>query len=180
MLHRVEPNMWISFASKASCPWPKTDHCILTGAGPGMSWDGEKIGAGAQPIKTKYGWLLICHGVDYAAVYRLGVMLLGLADPARLIYRSPNFILEPRLVYEVGERGKSWVDNVVFTCGALPAEDKEVLDEDDEILVYYGAADTVLCVASAKVGDLIPEEIRNLEPSQISAIETICEADQGP
>ena len=180
MLHRVEPNMWISFASKAGCPWPKTDHCILTGAGPGMSWDGEKIGAGAQPIKTKYGWLLICHGVDYAAVYRLGVMLLGLADPARLIYRSPNFILEPRLVHEVGERGKSWVDNVVFTCGAVSIEDKEVLDEDDEILVYYGAADTVLCVASAKVGDLIPEEIRNLEPIQISAIETIYETDQGP
>jgi predicted GH43/DUF377 family glycosyl hydrolase len=64
----------------------------------------------------------------------------------------------------VGLKSESWVDNVVFTCGAVPAEDKEVLDEDDEILVYYGAADTVLCVASAKVGDLIPEEIRRGQP----------------
>lgn len=180
LLHRVEPNMWISFASEVHCPWPKTDHYILSGARPGMSWDGEKIGAGAQPIKTKYGWLLICHGVDYAAVYRLGVMLADLANPARLIYRSPNFILEPRLVHEVGEKGKSWVDNVVFTCGALPAEDKEVLGEDDEILVYYGAADTVLCVATARVGDLLPKEIRSLGSEQIAPIEAVAEGDQAP
>ncbi len=49
---------------------------------------------------------------------------------------------------------------VVFTCGAVPVEDKTVLDAEDEILVYYGAADTYICLATAKVGDLIPEAIR--------------------
>jgi predicted GH43/DUF377 family glycosyl hydrolase len=52
------------------------------------------------------------------------------------------------------------VPNVVFTCGAVPGVNKEVIEDNDEILVYYGAADTVVCVATAKVSDLIPEEIR--------------------
>jgi predicted GH43/DUF377 family glycosyl hydrolase len=124
-----------------------------------MSWDGFKIGGGSQPIKTKYGWLLTYHGVDHSWVYRLGVLLVGLDDPGRLLYRSPNPVLEPKESCELGEEG-SYVPNVVFTCGAVPSVDKEVLEDDDEVLVYYGAADTATCVATAKVSDLIPEEIR--------------------
>ena len=124
-----------------------------------MSWDGFKIGGGSQPIKTKYGWLLIYHAVDQSFVYRLGVLLVALDDPGRLLYRSPNPVLEPKESYEIGERG-CYVPNVVFTCGAVPIVDKEVLEDDDEVLVYYGAADTAACVATAKVSDLIPEEIR--------------------
>lgn len=124
-----------------------------------MTWDGFKIGGGSQPIKTKYGWLLIYHGVDQSFVYRLGVLLVRLDDPGRLLYRSPNPILEPEEFYEVGGEGY-YVANVVFTCGAVPKVDKEVLGKDDEILVYYGAADTAACIATAKVSDLIPEEIR--------------------
>jgi predicted GH43/DUF377 family glycosyl hydrolase len=87
-------------------------------------------------------------------------MLTDLDDPGRVLYRSPNPILSPESEYEVGKKGESWVPNVVFTCGAVPAEDKEVLSEDDEILVYYGAADTSICLAKGKVGDLIPEKVR--------------------
>lgn len=123
-------------------------------------WDGARIGAGAQPIKTRYGWLVIYHGADYAHVYRLGVLLVDLNDPRRLLYRSPNSILEPKERYEIGEKGKSNVCNVVFTCGAAPRVDKDMLDEDDEILVYYGAADSVIGVASGKISELIPEEVR--------------------
>lgn len=50
--------------------------------------------------------------------------------------------------------------NVVFTCGAVPAEDKQILDVDDKILVYYGAADTYICLATGTVGDMIPAEVR--------------------
>jgi len=159
MLHRVEPHIWITFSPHLRCPWPRREHKILAGSRPGMVWEGEKIGAGAQPIKTKYGWLLIYHGTDHAHVYRLGVMLLDLSDPTILIYRSPNFILEPKEKYEVGEVGKHWVPNVVFTCGAVPREaNKETLDGGDEILVYYGAADSVVGVATAKIAAFIPKE----------------------
>jgi len=124
-----------------------------------MAWDGLKIGGGSQPIKTKYGWLLIYHGVDQSFIYRLGVLLVALDDPGQLVYRSPNPILEPEEAYEVGEEG-CYVSNVVFTCGAVPSVDKEVLEDNDEVLVYYGAADTAVGVATAKVSELIPEEIR--------------------
>jgi predicted GH43/DUF377 family glycosyl hydrolase len=130
------------------------------GPRPGKMWDFLKIGAGSQPIKTKYGWLMIYHGVDKERVYRLGVMLVPLDNPERVIYRSPNPILSPETEHEIGIPGETWIPNVVFTCGAVPAEDKEILDADDEILVYYGAADSYMCLATGRVGDLIPEEIR--------------------
>ena len=93
-------------------------------------------------------------------VYRLGVILVDMKDPGRLLYRSPNPVLSPETEYEVGAKGRSWVPNVVFTCGAVPDTDKDVLDDDDQILCYYGASDTYLCLASATVGELIPEEVR--------------------
>jgi predicted GH43/DUF377 family glycosyl hydrolase len=157
MLHRVDPNIWITFSRHLRCPWPRGEHQILTGARSGMAWDGTKIGGGAQPIKTKYGWLLLTHGVDHAHIYRLGVMLVDLADPTVLLYRSPNPILEPTEAFEMGGTDKHWVPNVVFTCGAVPRENDEALFySGNELLVYYGAADTTIGVATAKISDLIP------------------------
>lgn len=161
MLHRVDPHIWITFSSHLHCPWPRKEHKIVAGSTTGMTWDGRKIGAGAQPIKTKYGWLLITHGTDHTHVYRLGVMLLDLSDPRILLYRSPNSILEPTEKCEIGEAGTHCVPNVVFTCGAVPREgNKEILDAEDEVLVYYGAADSAVAVATSKVADLIPEGLR--------------------
>lgn len=158
--HRIEPSIWVAYSDKLAFPWPHEGHKIIMGPRAGMMWDSLKIGAGAQPLKTKFGWLLIYHGVDHEMVYRLGVVLVDLDDPGRVLYRSPNPILSPETKYEVGEKGQSWVPNVVFTCGAVPAEEKEILGEEDEVLVYYGAADTSVCVAKGKVGDLIPEKVR--------------------
>jgi len=159
MYHRIEPSIWISYSERLDCPWSREDHRILVGPGAGMAWDGFKIGGGSQPIRTKYGWLLIYHAVDHSFIYRLGVLLVALDDPGHLLYRSPNPVLEPEESYELGEKGH-YVPNVVFSCGAVPQVDKEMLDDDDEVLVYYGAADTASCVAIAKVSDLVPEEIR--------------------
>jgi predicted GH43/DUF377 family glycosyl hydrolase len=84
-------------------------------------------------------------------------MLFDLANPSALIYRSPNPILEPVIEYELGGTDNHWVPNVVFTCGAVPKVDnKEMLCSEDELLVYYGAADTSIGIASAKIKDLIP------------------------
>jgi len=68
--------------------------------------------------------------------------------------------LEPEEDCEIGEEG-CYVPNVVFTCGAVPSVEKEVLKDDDEVIVYYGAADTATCIVIAKVSDLIPQEIRH-------------------
>jgi predicted GH43/DUF377 family glycosyl hydrolase len=156
--HRIDPNLWISYLDNLTCPWPRTGQKIVTGPRPGMMWDGIKVGAGAQPIKTKYGWLNIYHGVDYERTYRLGVLFMALDDPTEIIYQSPNPILEPETDFEIGKTANRdyWVPHVVFTCGAVPAVEKDVIDLDDEIFVYYGAADTSIGVAKGKLRDLVP------------------------
>ncbi len=156
--HRIEPSIWVTYMKEVKFPLTE-NHAIIVGPRPGRMWDSLKIGAGAQPLKTKYGWLLIYHGVDYNYVYRLGVLLVDLNNPQKIIYRSPNPVLEPEEDYEVGLDG-AWVPNVVFTCGAVAATDKEILEDDDEILVYYGAADTSIGLATATVKDLIPDSFR--------------------
>ena len=160
LYHRIEPSMWITYMNEVAFPC-REQHAIIIGPRPGRMWDSLKIGAGAQPLKTRYGWLLIYHGVDYNYVYRLGVILVDLHDPRKVLYRSPNPILEPEEDYEIGLSG-AWVPNVVFTCGAVAGCDKEVLDDDDEILVYYGAADTSIGMARAALKDLVPEKFRRL------------------
>ena len=160
MYHRISPSIWVTYADTFETPWPREGHNIVFGSRSGAMWDAIKIGAGAQPLKTKYGWLNIYHGVDFRFHYSLGVFLTALDDPAKLLYRSPNAILEPEDSYEVGVSGESWVPNVVFTCGAVSAKDKAVLEDNDEIYVYYGGADTVIGMASATVAELIPEKYR--------------------
>lgn len=164
--HRIDPSMWITYADDLSCPWPRTGHKIIVAPRSGMMWDGIKIGAGGQPIKTTHGWLNIYHGVDYERSYRLGVLFMPLDDPSRVIYRSPNPVLEPETDYELGDRdGRDfWVPHVVFTCGVVPAENKEIIGPDDDVLVYYGAADTVLGVARQTLRGLVPI-IDSLEPA---------------
>jgi len=160
LYHRIMPSIWLTYAEELTCPWPQNQHHIVIGPRSGMMWDALKIGAGSQPLRTRYGWLLIYHGVDYSRVYRLGVILVAADDPGKVLYRSPNPVLAPDTEFEIGQPGVSWVPNVVFTCGAVPRENREILGDEDEILVYYGAADTVIGVATARVGDLIPAEVR--------------------
>lgn len=112
-------------------------------------WDGYKIGAGAPPLKTPYGWLEIYHGVDENNVYRLGAVLLDLDDPRKVIARSKDPILEPEEIYEIiGD-----VPNVVFTCG--------MAEIGDEYFVYYGAADRVVGVATIKKEELLEDLLKN-------------------
>ncbi len=119
-------------------------------------WD-ELIGSGPPPIKTKEGWLHIYHGVatHFAAsnIYQVGVSIHDLYDPGIVTYRSKYNILEPRELYEqVGQ-----VQNVCFPSGTIVEE----YDENgfallsSKVLVYYGAADTSVCLAFTTVGDLI-------------------------
>jgi len=110
-------------------------------------WDEMKIGPGAPPIKTEYGWLNIYHGVFKTmdgSIYRLGVALHQLDDPAKVIGVSDDWILQPEDPWEV----TGYVHNVVFTCGAVP-------EDDGTVKIYWGGADTVMCVGSAYIKDLV-------------------------
>lgn len=110
-------------------------------------WAQLKIGPGAPPIKTKEGWLCIIHGVRPQCtdhVYQLGVMLLDLENPNKVIGVSKRAILQPETNYElVGQ-----TPSCVFTCGAT-------LEDNNEVRIYYGGADSVQCLATASLDDLI-------------------------
>jgi len=110
-------------------------------------WDEMKIGPGAPPIKTDRGWLNIYHGVFQTmdgCVYRLGVALHNLKDPSKIIGVADEWILQPEEPYEI----TGYVHNVVFTCGAVP-------EDDGTVKIYWGGADTVMCVGTANISDLI-------------------------
>ncbi len=111
-------------------------------------WDRGKIGPGAPPVKTEAGWLVIYHGTTpycNGLVYRLGLALLDLEDPTRVVARPAEYLLSPRETYErVGD-----VPNVCFACAAIPSED------GGELMIYYGGADTCLCLATARIDELV-------------------------
>jgi len=110
-------------------------------------WDEMKIGPGAPPIKTSRGWLNIYHGVFptmSGSVYRLGVALHDLEDPSIIIAVGDEWILQPEETYEI----TGYVPNVVFTCGAVP-------EKDGSIKIYWGGADTVMCVGTVNLEDLV-------------------------
>ncbi|PIP17441.1 glycosidase [Candidatus Kuenenbacteria bacterium CG08_land_8_20_14_0_20_37_23] len=123
-----------------------------------QEWENDKIGTGPPPIKTKYGWLLIYHGVEEVGVnpkyiswakkpntkiYRAGAALLDLYNPSKIIARLPYPILEPEKDYEIyGD-----TCNVVFPEGALI--------KDGQLFVYYGAADKVIGLAIIKLEKLL-------------------------
>lgn len=110
-------------------------------------WDEMKIGPGATPIKTSKGWLNIYHGVFETmsgSVYRLGVALHDLNDPSQILGISDDWILQPEDAWEV----TGYVPNVVFTCGAVP-------ENDGTVKIYWGGADSVMCVGTAIIKDLV-------------------------
>jgi predicted GH43/DUF377 family glycosyl hydrolase len=110
-------------------------------------WDEMKVGPGATPIRTEKGWLNLFHGVFKTmdgAVYRLGVALHALDDPAQVLGVADEWILQPEDAWEL----TGYVHNVVFTCGAIA-------EEDGSLKIYWGGADTVMCVGTAKIDDLV-------------------------
>jgi len=131
MLHRVYPQIWITYSDDLS-HWDKGKILME----PKYNWEQDRIGAGPPPIKTSKGWLLFYHGVDKNAIYRLGLIFLDLKDPQKILYRHSEPIFESEELYE--KSGK--VSNVVFSCGAI--------EKDNKFFIYYGAADKVIGLAT--------------------------------
>jgi len=124
------------------------DHAILLRAREGAWWDAHKIGLCAPPLATAQGWLLLYHGVRTTAagsIYRLGLALLDAEQPERVLARSREWLFGPETPYErIGD-----VDQVVFSCGW------QLDDDGDTLRIYYGAADTSICVATASLAALL-------------------------
>ncbi len=106
-------------------------------------WDSARIGAGCSPIRTDEGWLVIYHGADGNNRYCLGTMLLDLEDPSKVLARCEKPFMEPEASYEAcGFFGK-----VIFSNGMTV--------DGDRVMMYYGAADSVVCGAELSVRELL-------------------------
>jgi len=137
-------HIWYSSAKDSYRNWVEPGVLLEERGGPW--WDGLRIGVGAPPLLTEEGWLLIYHGVKDMAghgVYRLGLALLDRDNPRKVLVRASRWVFAPEADFE--QRGL--VPNVVYTCGALL--------RGDDLWMYYGAADTVIGLATAKLPVLL-------------------------
>jgi len=150
MLHRpvarsphLPANIWLSYSPDLK-HWG--DHQEIIHAREGSWWDANKIGLSAPPIETPEGWLVLYHGVRTTAsgsIYRLGLVLLDHEDPSRVARRTEEWIFGPKATYE----REGDVDDVVFPCGWIV--------KDDAVSMYYGAADSCIALATAKLSNLV-------------------------
>jgi beta-1,4-mannooligosaccharide/beta-1,4-mannosyl-N-acetylglucosamine phosphorylase len=128
------------------CFWGRHRHVM--GPTREWSWQSTKVGAGPTPIETTAGWLLFYHGVLTSCngfVYSMGAALLDPEEPWKVRARTAPYLLSPQELYEcVGD-----TPNVVFPCAALCDP------PTGRIAIYYGAADTVTCLAYARVDEVV-------------------------
>src|SRR6476620_4395804 len=150
MIHRPSPlrggaHMWLSFSPDLR-HWG--DHELLLEARDGAWWDAGKIGLGPPPLATADGWLICYHGVHGTAsgpIYRVGLALLDLDEPRKVLRRTDEWVLAPTAPYE----RSGDVNKVVFPTGW-------VLDPTTQVLsIYYGAGDSVIALVTANIGDVL-------------------------
>lgn len=149
LLHRPMTDsgahIWMSFSPDLS-NWG--NHKLLLVARKGAWWDANKVGLSPPLIETPEGWLMIYHGVRHTAagcLYRLGLALFALEDPARCLLRGDEWIFGPEAPYECNGD----VGHVTFPCGYTLGED------GDTVRLYYGAADTSVALATGSIRELL-------------------------
>lgn len=133
------PAIWLS-SSDDLMEW--SDYSLLMKGE--RVWESEKIGGSTPPIKCKYGWMFLYHGVssiDHA--YRVGAVLLDKDNPRKIISRTKDFILEPEYEYETS----GYYNGCVFPTGAVV--------KDNLLYVYYGAADKYICLATTDFDEFV-------------------------
>ncbi|HOC31338.1 MAG TPA: glycosidase [Armatimonadota bacterium] len=156
MLHRPvsgdAEHMWLAYSPDLH-HWGHHRYVLLEASGP--RWDAARIGAGTVPVETEEGWLIFYHGVKYLAgspIYRAGAALLDRERPDRVIARLPYWVLSPRESYEVNGDAP----NVVFPTGTV--------QNGDELYVYYGAADSRVCLATVSIAEILEALMRDGRP----------------
>jgi len=137
------PSIWLSFSDDL-LEWDKPK-LLMQGKEP---WESKKIGGSCPPIKTHRGWLHIYHGVGKDDVYRVGAVMLDLKNPAKIIARTKDFIMEPEFDFET----KGFYNGCVFPTANVV--------KDNTLFVYYGAVDKYICVATAPYDKFINDMMK--------------------
>lgn len=152
MMHRVYPNILMDYLDDLEFDdYLKGHHFIPPRK---THWDSKKVGAGAPPIETKDGWLLIYQSVGYQdpSRYKVGAMMLDKENPSKVLYRTHMPIIEPDQHYE----NNGFKAGVVYPCGAVVMNDK--------LNIYYGGSDSYLCAATADLEEFTYQMKNHREP----------------
>jgi len=145
LLERPNPgySIWLGFSDDLVF-WGRP-RVVMTPRG--RFWDSHRVGASGPPIEIEAGWLLIYYGEKITSsgpLVRLGAAVLDRDEPWKVIGRSNIPILSPRETYErIGDVG-----NVTFSCGAT-------CDDEGNVMVYYGASDSCICLGAAPLEDIV-------------------------
>lgn len=152
VMHRVYPNILVDYLDDLAFDSYLQGHHFIPPRK--KFWDSKKVGAGAPPMETKDGWLLIYQSVGYQdpSRYKIGAMMLDRDHPEKVLYRTHVPIIEPNEGYE----NNGFKAGVVYPCGAVIIKDK--------LHVYYGGADTVVCGASANLDTFLSEMKQQRQP----------------
>lgn len=144
VLHNVSPKIEIDYLDSIYDEDSKHIKSSAPSGGRPEHWDNKMRGAGAPPIRTDLGWLLLYHAMDAKDPnkYKLGCMILDINEPTKILYRSHKPILEPDMPYE-----NDWKPGVVYASGAVVIE--------NDLVVYYGAGDKYVCVAKTPIKQLL-------------------------
>lgn len=124
-----------------------------------------KNGAGAVPIKTERGWIHIAHGVRNTAAglrYVVYAFATSLEDPAKVIAEPGGFLIAP-----LGEERVGDVSNVVFTNGAVAAQ-------DGTVYIYYASSDTRLHVATTTL-EKLTDYVFNTPQDPLRSVECVAQ-----
>lgn len=137
------PSIWLAFGDD---PLTWGEDVLLAKAE--QDWE-RKIGGSTPPLRTEAGWLTLYHGVDASGTYRVGALMLDLADPRRVLARTPTPVMEPAFEYEtVG----------IYAGCVFPTGNVVV---GDTLFVYYGGADRFIGCATASLSALVDHVMRD-------------------
>jgi len=151
ILHRPMPRIVCTRVDSLEAEWPEHGTEVL-GPQPG-TWRSSRVGAGAPPISTRLGWLLPFHGattIEEGNVYCMGWCVLDRENPEDVLYVSDTPALAPEAPYEIDAGPLPQVDMANFKTGVRVVFPQGLIERDDDLLIYYGAAD--VSVAAARVG----------------------------
>lgn len=159
VFHRVYPNILVDYVDSLDFDgktYLKGEYRIQPRRD---QWDSRKVGAGPPPLKTKDGWLLIYHAVDNRdpGRYKIGAMLLDRTDPTRVIARTNHPIITPTEWYE----NEGFKAGVAYPCGAVIKQ--------NTLYIYYGGADSVVCVAQANLDEFL-SDLKHQKVPRLSSV----------
>jgi predicted GH43/DUF377 family glycosyl hydrolase len=154
ILHSLRPRVLIAYRDNLNFQKGEYINSFYDGYNEETGWEIRIRGAGAPPIKTKYGWLVFYHANDKSETnkYKVGAMLLDLMNPETILMRSSRPILEPDEPFQ----SNGFKPGIVYVSGAVV--------KNETLFIYYGVADNYICVAWANFDEFLNDLVQQAKP----------------